>query len=67
MLDWFAGQALAGMNANPEIAKLVMGSSNFDVEVFYSARAKGCYAQALAMLEEHQRLMKDSNDRLQTD
>lgn len=47
--DWFAGQALSGITANPEEAKSMV-SLTFDQTVY--AMSKAAYGIADAMLEE---------------
>jgi hypothetical protein len=49
--DYFAGQALLGMNANPELMEIVTAGSILDGSTFERLGQKA-YEQADAMLEE---------------
>lgn len=47
--DWFAGLAMQGMNANPDLLEIVTSGGILDGSYFEKA-AKKAYAQADAML-----------------
>ncbi len=49
--DYFAGQALLGMNSNPDLLEIVTAGDVLDGSVFQRLSSKA-YEQADAMLEE---------------
>jgi len=52
--DYFAGQALLGMNANPDLMEIVTSAGILDGTVFEKLAEKA-YKQADAMLKERMR------------
>ncbi|RYG88630.1 MAG: hypothetical protein EON59_03785 [Alphaproteobacteria bacterium] len=49
--DWFAGQALAGMTANAEIARVIQAVARRHGVDEAEAMAMSCYGHADAMIE----------------
>lgn len=50
--DWFAGQALLGMTASPELMQLVTSKADGGEGLPFERMARQAYAQADAMIAE---------------
>lgn len=62
LLDWFAGQALAGLAANPERASAFATPATDNPELYLPEVARLAYAAAEAMLKERAKRYDRQND-----